>query len=365
MGRYCYSIVGVMSGTSLDGIDLAYVKFSYDSDKEKGWSFSLKEAQTIPYKQKWRTTLKQALHYSKEELEQLNHDYTVYLAGVIQDFITQHNLEDIDAVCSHGHTILHQPDLGYTLQIGNLPILADLINQTVVCDFRTQDVALKGQGAPLVPLGDALLFSQYQACVNLGGFANISFTDAYNKRIAFDICPVNIVLNAFVAGQGLLYDKDGDLSKLGKVNVDLLEELNALDYYKEPGPKSLGVEFVQEYIQPVLQKYTLSTSDYLCTYTAHIVKQIKLVLEHNALQNVLLSGGGSHNAFLVEQLKSSSDKFTLVVPTKDIVDFKEAIIFGFLGVLRLLGQNNILSSVTGATKDHCGGMVYQPFTQFK
>ena len=365
MERYCYSIIGVMSGTSLDGIDLAYVKFTYDLDKNKGWSFSLIQAQTLAYDQKWYSTLKQALHYDKQELEQLNHDYTVFLAGVIQDFIACYDIVDVDAICSHGHTILHRPDLGYTLQIGNLPFLADLVNHTVVCDFRTQDVALKGQGAPLVPIGDALLFSHYQGCVNLGGFANISFTNEQNKRIAFDICPVNIVLNALVAKKGVWYDKDGELSKQGKVNQDLLEELNALDYYKKLPPKSLGAEFVEQYIMRILQKYSLSTCDFLCTYTAHIVTQIKQTLENNALHKVLLSGGGSHNTFLVEQLRHSSDVFELVVPPKDIVDFKEAIIFGFLGVLRLLGQNNILSSVTGASKDHCSGMVYQPFTQFK
>ena len=234
-----YNVIGVMSGTSLDGVDLAYIKFNHSEN----WTFEIFQSETVSYSEEWINKLKNAIHFSHSELEELNSSYTKLLASIISEFISKHQLTEIDAVCSHGHTILHQPQNGFTLQIGNLPIIRDLVKQTIVCDFRVQDVQLGGQGAPLVPIGDELLFSQYDYCLNLGGFSNVSFNEN-GKRIAFDISPVNTVLNFYANELGFPYDDAGNFAKSGNVNQDLLQKLNDLDFYKAPYPKSLGMEFV-------------------------------------------------------------------------------------------------------------------------
>ena len=222
-----YHVIGVMSGTSLDGIDLCLSSFEFGSS----WQFQITAAETYEYSEKWKERLRTAINLNSKELENLNAEYTQFLANVIQSFMEAHKIRTIDAVCSHGHTVFHEPSLGKTLQIGNSPVLATYLNQTVVCDFRTQDVALGGQGAPLVPIGDALLFPEYDYCLNLGGFANISF-EQNNKRIAFDICPVNIVLNHYVVPLGKAYDSEGQIAGKGTVCKPLLEALNALEPMK-------------------------------------------------------------------------------------------------------------------------------------
>ena len=232
-----YNIIGVMSGTSLDGIDLASLTFTFEDGK---WKFAINECETIAYSDDWQHILKHAVNYKELELQGLNVQYTELLASVIRNFISRNKLENIDAVASHGHTILHRPEEGLTLQIGNLPTLASLINQKVVCDFRVQDVMLGGQGAPLVPIGDELLFSNYDYCLNLGGFSNISFNNG-SRRIAFDISAVNTVLNFYSNLLGFDYDDGGQISKTGKIDTKLLAELNDLEYYKKPFPKSLGM----------------------------------------------------------------------------------------------------------------------------
>jgi anhydro-N-acetylmuramic acid kinase len=238
-----------MSGTSLDGIDLVYVELIYEN---KHWKFNILEAETIEYSQLWKERLEKALLLDKKQILQLDERYTVHLASVIRQFIEQYNLKCIDAVCSHGHTVFHRPDLGYTVQIGNMPILADLLQQKVVCDFRVEDVSLGGQGAPLVPIGDRLLFGEYQACLNLGGFANISF-DNEQSRVAYDLVPVNVLLNEQAQKEGKAYDKNGLWAERGKVDDNLLQELNSLEYYRELPPKSLGMEFVNTSVKPILE----------------------------------------------------------------------------------------------------------------
>ncbi|MHC5202585.1 anhydro-N-acetylmuramic acid kinase [Myroides sp. LJL119] len=356
-----YNIIGVMSGTSLDGIDLAHVVYTGLIGDKTLWSFEILQTITVPYKESWRDRLSQAFELNALEISKLNQDYTCYLAKVIQDFILENSLQDIDAVSSHGHTVLHRPDLGYTLQIGNLGFLADLINTTVVCDFRVQDVELGGQGAPLVPIGDMLLFGDYQACVNLGGFANISYDNKVGSRVAYDICPVNILLNEQAQKLGFLFDESGLLASKGTVNSELLNELNSLDFYKIQGPKSLGIEFVKNYFQPILQRYPLSEVDILRTLCEHIAVCISNDINKNKFEKVLITGGGAHNTLLIERLKSYCSFTSLVIPNKFIVDYKEAIVFGFLGVLALQKQINVLSSVTGASKDHCSGKIYTTF----
>ncbi len=346
-----------MSGTSLDGIDLARLQFTIIDDK---WRFEIHESETIPYTITWLNKLKTAVDFSEKELTILNKEYTKYLGNTIKDFIQKYKILNLDAVCSHGHTILHQPQNGFTLQIGNLPELATIVNETIVCDFRVQDVQLGGQGAPLVPIGDRILFSDYDYCLNLGGFSNISFEND-DKRIAFDISPVNTVLNFYANTLGLDYDDKGEIARSGKINSDLLNELNRLEYYQKTFPKSLGFEFVKEIILPLLEKHIISTDDKIATFTEHIAMQIALVIDCFESRNrkLLVTGGGAYNDFLIERIQFYLPEIEVIIPNKKILEYKEALIFGLLGVLKLRNEINVLSSVTGAKMDHSSGVIYK------
>ncbi len=342
-----------MSGTSLDGIDLAEATFNYSEGK---WNFKILKARTIPYSSYWKNELREAINYSQEQLERLDFKYTEKLSEEILRFIRRNNIQEIDAICSHGHTILHQPEKGFTLQIGNLPRLAKLVFRTVVCDFRTQDVNLGGQGAPLVPIGDRLLFSEFDYCLNLGGFANVS-SEVNGTRIAFDICPVNIVLNRYAEKLGKDFDQDGNWARSGSVNSKLLEKLNALPFYSETPPKSLGLEWVNKNIFPILDDVNSSSKDILRTFTEHIAIQLANQFSEGA--SVLITGGGVYNSFLIERLKNLS-AVTVIVPSSKLIEYKEALIFGLLGILKMRGEVNCLASVTGAKSNHSSGIVFSP-----
>ncbi len=353
MKKQNYKVLGLMSGTSLDGIDCAVVEFSM---MESQWNFDFLFGETLPYPVEWFRKLKDAAHLSETNLHLLNIDYTSYLATVINDFVSKHQLNDLDFISSHGHTVLHQPNKGVTLQIGNLPLITDLISFPIICDFRVQDVALGGQGAPLVPIGDRLLFSDYEYCLNLGGFSNISF-EQNGQRFAFDICPVNTLLNHFAQKEWMTFDKGGRLAKQGKVNDLLLKALNNLDFYRKPTPKSLGMEQVNAIYLPLIHSFNLSNHSVLATLTEHIAYQITQVVQSEN-SRMLVTGGGAFNSYLIERMGSYMSETHLELGSKDLINFKEAIIFAFLGVLRMEGINNVLSTVTGASHDHCSGMVY-------
>ncbi|MFV8322769.1 anhydro-N-acetylmuramic acid kinase [Flavobacterium sp. LS2R12] len=350
-----YTTIGVMSGTSLDGVDLAHIVFTVKNNK---WEFQILESETISYTTDWLNKLKIAVDFSEGQLEKLNQDYTQHLASIILSFIEKYYIKNLDAVCSHGHTILHQPQNGFTLQIGNLPEIAAVINQTVVCNFRVQDVQLGGQGAPLVPIGDRILFSEYDYCMNLGGFSNVSF-EKNKERIAFDISPVNTVLNFYANQLGLDYDDKGNISRTGICNENLLQELNTLDFYQKKHPKSLGFEFVKETILPIIESHSISLEDKLHTFTEHVALQIALALP-NKNGSLFISGGGAYNDFLIERIQYHLPEMKIIIPSAKILEFKEALIFALLGVLKLRGEINVLSSVTGARIDHSSGMIYYP-----
>jgi len=349
-----YHIIGVMSGTSLDGIDIAEILF--ETSGTGLWNFKILRAETIPYNLTWKANLQKAISFSEDEIEAFNEEYTRFLAGVISGYIAKNKIINLDAMCSHGHTIRHQPQHGITLQIGNLPAIATILNEKVVCNFRIQDVALGGHGAPLVPIGDRLLFSEYDYCLNLGGFANISFENRGN-RIAYDVCPVNIVMNVYAELLGKPYDDNGKFAYSGVLNTVLLQQLNGLEYYAKSGPKSLGLEWVRDKIFPLLENSKCSSEDILHTFVEHIVFQLAGQFSKNA--TVFITGGGAFNGYLISRLKSISD-FKIVIPSLEIIEFKEALIFGFLGVLKLRDEINCLSSVTGAKRDHSSGEIFIP-----
>jgi anhydro-N-acetylmuramic acid kinase len=353
MNKENYHVIGVMSGTSLDGVDLAEIKFQIKNNK---WSFNILKSETIAYAPEWVQKLKEAVNYSDSELKELNENYTDLLGKIIKSFIDKNKIIDLDAVCSHGHTILHQPQNGFTLQIGNLPKIAVLVNEKVVCDFRVQDVQLGGQGAPLVPIGDRILFSEFDYCLNLGGFSNVSFEEN-GTRYAFDISPVNTVLNFYANQLGLEYDNGGKIAQKGKLNLELLNELNALAYYSKPFPKSLGFEFVKEIVLPLIENYSIAIEDKMHTFTEHIAWQINLALAKKE-GKMLITGGGAYNKFLLERMHFHLPNIEIVVPDGNTLEFKEALIFALLGVLKLRNAINVLSSVTGAKNDHSSGVIY-------
>lgn len=352
MFKEYYNVIGVMSGTSLDGVDLACIKFNIS----ERWTFEICQTETISYPDNWQDKLNNAIHFTTDELNELNLEYTRYLASIISEFIIKHELSEIDAICSHGHTILHQPQNGFTLQIGNLPLLGELLNYKIVCDFRVQDVQLGGQGAPLVPIGDEILFSEYDYCLNLGGFSNVSFKEK-NKRLAFDISPVNTVLNHYANELGFPYDDAGNLAKSGSIDLDLLKQLNEIDYYKAAYPKSLGMEFVNQTIFPLLHSFSIDNNDKMRTFVEHIAIQIAAVcIKPNA--KLFVTGGGVYNRFLMERLQLHLSTIDVVIPDDKTIQFKEALIFALLGVLKLRDDVNVLSSVTGAKVNHSSGTIY-------
>jgi len=347
-----YNVIGLMSGTSLDGLDIAYCNFIIDElDK---WNFKIIHAETIKYDDIWIKKLSSAEKSTALAISLLNVEFGNYLGNQTKDFINKYNIKP-DFIASHGHTIFHQPDKGLTLQIGSGAAIAAVTSCTVINDFRTLDVALGGQGAPLVPIGDKLLFNEYDFCINLGGFANISFEDG-NQRIAFDICPVNIVFNYLTQQIGLPYDDEGKMASEGELNDELFDNLELLSYYHQNYPKSLGKEWVLKEFIPILNSFDISIKDKLRTVSQHISSQIKNVMQSKPHANVFVTGGGAYNTFLINTLKLNSD-FKIIIPEREIIDFKEALIFAFLGVLRIRGEINCLKSVTGAKKDNCGGYI--------
>ncbi len=342
--------IGLMSGTSLDGLDIAYCSFKIKDGKIK---HEIICAETIKYQKKIEFALKNANLLSGRDYFELNAMYGAFTADLCNKFIKKHKITP-QFIASHGHTIFHEPKNGFSTQLGCGATIAAKTNITTICDFRSLDVALNGQGAPLVPIGDELLFKTYDACLNLGGIANISFLSK-NKRVAFDIGLMNIPLNDFAQKLNLDYDKEGNIARTNAIEIKLLHELNNLSFYKQKGAKSLGREFYESIVKPSFKNYKIE--NVITTYTHHIAEQIANVINKNNFKNVFCTGGGTYNQFLIELIKSKTN-CKIIIPDKKIINFKEALIFAFLGYLRINNLNNILASVTGATKNSCGGAVY-------
>ena len=346
-----FFVIGLMSGTSLDGVDLVYVRFNQDEE----WNFEVINSKTYQYEDSLKKLLTHISKKSLDEIKKIDVEYTKKLSKIIREFIDEFSINKIDFVSSHGHTAIHDPSNSFTYQIGNLPILSKETNHNVICDFRVQDIELGGQGAPLVPVGEKYLFHEYDSFINLGGFANIS-NHVGESLIAYDICPVNIVLNNLSKKIGKDYDNKGSIASSGKIILNLYHELEKLEYYKSSPPKSLGIEWVDANIFPLINKYfDYPIEDLLNTLSNHIANQISNNLKD--IDKVLVTGGGTYNDYLIDIIRSKTDS-EIIIPSKNIIEFKEALIFAFLGVLRYLNINNCYSSVTGASKDHCSGKIF-------
>ena len=339
-----------MSGTSVDGLDICFVSFNNHDPSE----YEIIDCETIDYDDNLKTKLKNIIELDNNQIKQIDDEFGEFIGLSVIKFINKNKLHKPDLISSHGHTVFHEPEFNKTLQIGNGEIINKITKIKTVNNFREQDIQLGGQGAPLVPIGDKLLFDDYKYCLNLGGFTNISVKDS-RTIFAYDICPLNTVLNHYANKLGYECDLGGKLSKKGVINIDLFNELNDLDYYKKSYPKSLGLEFVIENIFPITEKYKIKEVDILATYIEHASFQIKRNIDNGS--KVLLTGGGTFNNNLIKTLNHDS-KINFIVPDKTIINYKESLIFALLGYLKINGKVNCLRSVTGASNNHSSGDIY-------
>lgn len=349
-----YKVIGLMSGTSLDGVDMVSCTVRR---REGAWVYVIEAAQTVRYSNTWKEKLSNAHTLSGEALQLLDIEYGRYLGVLVQAFVIKNKLRGVKFVSSHGHTIFHQPDKNLTFQLGNGNALHAACGFPVICDFRQLDVALGGQGAPLVPVGDRELFHEYDICLNLGGIANLSM-EWKGKRIAYDICFANMGLNDLASKEGSAFDKNGSLASDGVVNESMLKDLNAVYEKLRNKRPSLGYEVYLKFIKPILDREKIPVNDRLATFVESIANEIALAIpKSNKRLSMLCTGGGVFNNFLMYRLvEVCNDRISIIVPDDEIVKFKEAIVFAFLGVLRLRGEVNCLKSVTSAKRDNCGGI---------
>jgi anhydro-N-acetylmuramic acid kinase len=368
-----YRVVGLMSGTSLDGVDLVLATLWPPTSSYSHWRWHLESAVTAPLAPDWHQFFGHVIPNQTPDartLFQLDVTFGKYLGGLVKNFLAERGMPPVDFVASHGHTLFHEPTTrGLTFQLGHGGALAVAAGLPVVADFRSTDVVLGGQGAPLVPLGDRLLFPEYTVCVNLGGIANLSVEVANGGRLAYDICACNQLFNALAAEIDLPYDEDGRLARSGQLLPELQAALDAPSFFAQAAPKSLGREWVEEHSLAALAAYANSPlPDRLHTAVVHVAGQLSRAIERalaaapaGANRQVLLTGGGALNGFLVEEVRRTlGSGAQIVVPTLEIVQFKEALVFALLGTLRWRGEINTLASATGAQRDSSGGAIYAP-----
>jgi anhydro-N-acetylmuramic acid kinase len=349
-------ILGVMSGSSLDGLDIALCTFQQDNKGK--FVYSIEASQTFPFTSYLKSRLENLKSLSAEDFIKLDTDFGIFIGNMINKFLKGNELSFPDLVASHGHTAFHNPLNGYSKQIGSGDHIAAITDIPSITNFRSMDVALGGEGAPLVPVGDQLLFSEYDFCLNLGGYGNISFEEK-GQRKAFDICPVNKALNYVASWEGLIMDEDGKIGRTGKIIPPLYEQLNRLEFYSRKGPKSLADSWLNEKFIPVIDQYKKkSISDVLSTLYEHIGFQVHQVTKEYPKGKIFITGGGAFNTCLIEKIQNST-LHNVQIPSKEIIEFKESLIFAFLGFLKVKGEVNCLASVTGARKNSIGGTLHE------
>ena len=351
-GKNTYHAIGVMSGSSLDGLDVVYCRFSLD----KTWSFEILQSKDYSIKC-WEYQLKNARNLSAEKLAHLDFSLGGFIGEKLQEFLKEFEIKDLDIVASHGHTVYHFPERGISKQIGLGKQIFQIIKIPVLSNLRQKDIDLGGSGAPIVPIGDHHLFNKYKYCLNIGGIANISMKNE-NKIIAFDICSANQVLNYFAFLKGKPFDNKGDLAKKGKLNTALLTQLNTLAYYQKPYPKSLDNLFTNDVLKQ-FKPFKISIEDKLHTYCEHIAFQISksIDLKPSKKEQILITGGGAFNQFLIERISYylEQNNIETIIPSPQTINYKEALVMAFMGVLYLRNEVNCLASVTGASRDSiCG-----------
>jgi anhydro-N-acetylmuramic acid kinase len=356
-----YRAIGLMSGSSLDGLDIVFAELNEQAGQ---WTYEIIEADCFAYSPEWQNKLRRAIHLNALDYQLLHTAYGHYLGEQVNRFIEDHGLQyQVGLVSSHGHTSFHVPSQRMTAQLGDGAAIAAVTGLPVVSDLRALDIAFGGQGAPIVPIGEQLLLKDYSYYLNLGGIANISL-NLPGGYIAFDVCPANRVLNMICSTIGKEYDEGGAMAATGMVNDALLRQLNELDYYRLPYPKSLANEMGTDIIYPLVAATGLTPQDQLRTVVAHIVEQIRLSLSNierpEGPANLLATGGGALNSFVIEQLQQALEplQIKVVVPEEKLVQYKEALVMALIGVLRWRQEYNVLSSVTGASRNSIGGALW-------
>jgi anhydro-N-acetylmuramic acid kinase len=361
-----YKAIGLMSGSSLDGLDIAYVQLQETAGR---WTYEILQADCLAYDAEWVTRLSNAVHLPALEYQLLHTAYGQYLGQRVNEFIDMHQLQhQVHLLASHGHTTFHLPQQKMTAQLGDGAAIAAVTGLPVVSDLRALDIAFGGEGAPIVPIGEKLLLPGYDFFLNLGGIANLSFNQP-EKYIAFDVCPANRVLNMLAAKTGKAYDENGQLAATGSTNPALLQKLNELDYYIKAFPKSLANDFGTAVVFPLIEQYGLPVTDALCTYAMHIAVQIGRAAGHllgngNALSgrshSLLVTGGGAFNQYLLQRIQEQLKPLAIevIVPDPQLVNYKEALVMALIGVLRWREEYNVLSSVTGAQRNSINGALW-------
>ena len=358
-----YNVIGLMSGSSLDGLDIAFVRFEESAGK---WQFDLAESACIPYPETWRKNLAGLTGLSAKEYMLLHTAYGHYLGNCVNDFLEEKNLAyQIQLIASHGHTAFHFPSRHTTAQLGDGAAIAAVTGIRTITDFRSVDVALGGQGAPIVPIGEKLLFPEFDLFLNIGGIANVS--SGRDQFLAFDVCPANRILNLLSAHTEKGFDEEGRLASRGNVNDRLLTRLNDFSYYKLPYPKSLGNEFGLDELYPVIQQSGLAPEDNLRTYVEHMVIQVnravlllKDKIKSQEKLRILITGGGAHNLFLIKRLEEELriSGVDCIKPSDTLINYKEALVIALMGALRWREDINVLHTVTGASRDSINGAVW-------
>ena len=356
-----YRGIGLMSGSSLDGLDIVFAEFQENAGQ---WNFEIQFASCEAYENGWIDKLKNAVFLPAKDYLLLHSEYGKYLGQKVNGFIEKNEIEhQVNLIASHGHTTFHLPEKRMTHQLGDGAAIAAETGLPVISDLRALDIAFGGQGAPIVPLGEKLLFPDQHFFLNIGGITNVS-AEIKNEMIAFDVCPANRILNMLSAAEAKDYDDGGSMAASGHINDEILQKLNSLDYYSQPFPKSLANSFGTEIIYPIINNAGLNTNDALCTYVEHICVQIKNSLQpffiNSVVQQLMITGGGAFNTFLIDRLSKHLEEinFEIVIPDKKVVNYKEALIMALLGVLRWREQNTVLASVTGASRNSIGGALW-------
>lgn len=349
-----YKVVGVMSGTSMDGVDLAHCNLTEREDGK--WNYTINAAKTYEYNDVWRLRLSKLRNQNAVNVYKTDRYFGEYIGELINEFLAEHNLE-ADLIGSHGHTIFHQPENNISFQIGAPSAIAGVTDIPTVANFRAMDVVKYGEGAPISGLGDQLLFSEFNMCLNLGGFANLS-TVKDGKPVAYDICPCNILLNRIAREFGQEYDEGGKIAEQGSINYDLLSDLNSIDYYSQPYPKSLGREWINDNFWFRVRQSDASKEDRMKTLVDHIGQQIGQNIENltddSTQSRVYVTGGGAFNTALIDHIKTHTDA-EVIVPEAQVVEYKEALIFALLAILRVQNKPTVLASYTGAENDSIAG----------
>lgn len=361
-----FSVVGLMSGSSLDGTDLAWCTFEFaEENPAQLLNWTLHKGTTLPYPFEWKERLRNAPQLNGRDLWLLHTELGLYFGNIVNNFLDGVP-ETVDFIASHGHTVFHYPAQHTTTQVGDGAAIAGVLNLPVIDQFRTQDMAIGGQGAPLAPLADQYFFSDYFACLNLGGITNISIQTPQGY-LAFDVGGANQVMDVLMQEIGEIYDEAGQLARTGQLIPELKQAADALPFHTLAPPKSLGNDWVREQLLPIFQDQQYPLQDRLHTYCQHVAGQIAASisqtaqqeqLEVNASQQMLVAGGGGFNLFLCECIASAIHPLQLVIAPPDIIAYKEAALMALAGALRWQQQPNVLASVTGAQRSVVGGAIH-------